>query len=65
MERTKGENEMAASERIKVVCMECGKKWATSNLIPECPKCGAVDVEPRDNVTVMRMVCKNGEIAWE
>lgn len=36
------------AQRVNVVCMECGKKWATSNLIPECPKCGGVDVEPRD-----------------
>lgn len=36
--------------KIKVVCLECGKKFAVgpNNLIPECPKCGGVDVDVRD-----------------
>lgn len=33
--------------RIPVVCMECGKKFQTAKTIPECPKCGGVDIEPR------------------
>ena len=37
------------NERIKVVCMECGKKFAiaVSNTDPECPDCGGVDIEVR------------------
>ena len=34
--------------KIKVVCLECSKKFATSKIIPECPKCGGSDIEPRD-----------------
>ena len=33
--------------RIPVVCMECGKKFSTTNALPECPKCGGVDIEVR------------------
>lgn len=32
---------------IKVVCLECGKKFATRSLDPECPKCGGVDIDVR------------------
>ena len=38
------------TERIKVVCLECGKKFQTVNLIPECPKCGGVDVDVREDI---------------
>lgn len=31
--------------KIKVQCQECGKKFATSNPCPECPKCGGVDID--------------------
>lgn len=34
-------------EKIKVVCMECGKKFQTTKVIPECPKCGGADIEVR------------------
>ncbi len=33
--------------KFKVVCLECGKKFATSGFDPECPKCGGVDIEVR------------------
>ena len=35
--------------RVKVVCMECGKKFAVGPkaVCPQCPKCGGVDVEVR------------------
>ncbi len=38
------------AERIKVVCLECGKKFQVgpNNVCPECPKCGGGDVEPRE-----------------
>lgn len=36
-----------ASSRISVVCLECGKKFATSNLCPICPKCNSSDIEVR------------------
>ena len=33
--------------KIKVVCLECGKKFQTTKVIPECPKCGGVDIDVR------------------
>ena len=36
------------AEKLKVVCLECGKKFTTSKVIPECPKCGGVDVDLRE-----------------
>lgn len=33
---------------IKVQCMECGKKFQTTKIVPECPKCGGVDVDVRE-----------------
>lgn len=36
---------MAKAERIKVQCQECGKRFATSHVMPECPKCGGVDID--------------------
>jgi len=35
------------TEKIPVICNECNNKFKTSKLIPECPKCGGVDIEPR------------------
>jgi hypothetical protein len=32
--------------RISVVCQECGKKFKTAKVCPECPKCHGVDIEP-------------------
>jgi DNA-directed RNA polymerase subunit RPC12/RpoP len=32
---------------IKVVCMECGAQFSTKSMLPECPKCGGSDIEPR------------------
>jgi Zn finger protein HypA/HybF involved in hydrogenase expression len=37
-----------ASEPIKVVCMECGKKFSTRSMLPVCPKCNSSDIEPRE-----------------
>jgi Zn finger protein HypA/HybF involved in hydrogenase expression len=37
-----------ASKRFPVVCLECGKKFLTARVIPECPRCGGVDVELRE-----------------
>jgi Zn finger protein HypA/HybF involved in hydrogenase expression len=33
--------------KVKVVCLECGTKFATTKVIPYCPKCGGSDIEPR------------------
>ena len=33
---------------FKVICMECQRKFTTTNPTPECPKCGGVDIEPRE-----------------
>ncbi len=33
--------------KVKVVCLECGKKFlvGAKSVCPKCPKCGGVDVE--------------------
>jgi hypothetical protein len=31
--------------RMKVTCLECGRKWRTTSFIPTCPGCGGSDVE--------------------
>ena len=31
--------------KVKVKCLECGKRFATASLDPECPKCGGVDID--------------------
>lgn len=36
------------TKRIKVVCMECGKKFLTANPIPQCARCNSVDIEPAE-----------------
>lgn len=36
--------------RFRVECMECGKRWSTTNTVPQCPKCGGVDVELDEEV---------------
>ena len=38
---------LAADGRIKVECLECGKKFQTRSVIPECPRCHGVDVDVR------------------
>ena len=37
------------TEKIPVKCLECGKlfKVNPSNVCPECPKCGGVDIDVR------------------
>lgn len=35
-------------EKIKVVCLECGKKFATTSFDPQCPKCNGVDIDVRE-----------------
>jgi Zn finger protein HypA/HybF involved in hydrogenase expression len=34
--------------RIKVVCLECGKKFQVRVYANECPKCGGTDIEVRE-----------------
>ena len=36
--------------KVRVVCMECGRKWSTSNPLPQCSRCNSVDIEPADPV---------------
>lgn len=36
-----------ATNPFPVQCMECGRKFKTSSMLPTCPKCGGSDVEPR------------------
>ena len=45
----KREGAMAERIRIKVQCLECGKKFACGpNASPECPKCGGTDIDVRE-----------------
>ena len=37
-----------SAPKIKVECLECSKKFQTTNMLPECPKCGSVDIDVRD-----------------
>lgn len=32
-------------ERVLVLCLECGKRFRTVSLMPECPMCGGSDVD--------------------
>ena len=32
--------------RFRVRCMECGKRFYTTAMCPQCPACCGVDVEP-------------------
>lgn len=32
---------------MKVECLECGCKFSTRSMLPECPKCGGSDIELR------------------
>lgn len=34
--------------RIKVRCLECGRKWKTASEMPQCSRCNSVDVEPAE-----------------
>jgi hypothetical protein len=35
-----------ATEEMRVECLECGRKFATSNTDdPSCPKCGSTDLD--------------------
>lgn len=55
---------MPAKPRIKVECMECGKKFQTTNDIPYCPKCGGADIEVREDADTRReLVAKSSKIS--
>lgn len=34
-------------KRIKVVCLECGKKFSVRVYADTCPKCGGADIDVR------------------
>lgn len=38
-----------ASNRLTVVCLECGKKFKTASSLPYCPRCNSADVEPAED----------------
>lgn len=41
---------MSARIRVKVVCLECGKKFQCGpTASPECPKCGGTDIDVRES----------------
>ena len=31
--------------KISVECLECGKKFKTASMFPNCPKCKGVDID--------------------
>jgi ribosomal protein S27E len=33
------------SNKLRVECMECSKRFSTTSMLPECPKCGSTDVD--------------------
>jgi Zn finger protein HypA/HybF involved in hydrogenase expression len=33
--------------KIKVECLECGKKFQTTKTTPSCPRCGGSDIDVR------------------
>ena len=35
-------------EKFAVECLECGRNFKTSSMIPSCPKCGGSDIELAD-----------------
>ncbi len=35
---------------MRVQCMECGKKFRTSSMLPTCPKCHGSDIEPDEGI---------------
>jgi DNA polymerase II large subunit len=35
------------ADKIPVICLECGKKFKTTKVIPDCPKCGGSDIDVR------------------
>jgi Zn finger protein HypA/HybF involved in hydrogenase expression len=44
---------MAKRELIKVVCLECGKKWQVGPFAdPQCPRCNGVDFDVREDSNV-------------
>ena len=44
--------------RIRVVCLECGRKFSTHSMLPECPKCGGSDIELQHYMFTRRKVRK-------
>ena len=36
------------SNRILVVCQECGKHFLTASLLPVCSRCNSSDIEPEE-----------------
>ena len=35
----------ASIESMKVECLECGRKFKTTSMVPSCPKCKSSDIE--------------------
>lgn len=33
------------SSKVRVECLECGRKFQTANMLPSCPKCGGSDID--------------------
>lgn len=43
---------MSKAVRLRVICLECEKRFATTDPMPECPKCGGTDIELADEVGI-------------
>ena len=40
-----GHLQRASIESMKVECLECGRKFKTTSMVPSCPKCKSSDIE--------------------
>jgi len=43
----KVERPVKRSHRFPVECLECGRKFSTSSMLPSCPRCGGSDIDVR------------------
>lgn len=43
--RARRRAETLADPRYRVVCLECHCRFRAASALPECPRCGGVDVE--------------------
>jgi DNA polymerase II large subunit len=46
---------------FRVECLECGAKFRTQSMIPECKNCGSTDVELAEEFISLGTVRREGE----
>lgn len=55
------------SKSFSVKCLECGRKFKTSKMVPECPECGGGDIDIAEAFPsngMKRHVCKSCGAPW-